>query len=176
MFPDNTVLINFALINRMDLLARLARGYGGWCATVASECGESARRPELSALTGAAEIFGAPLFPDDDELKQTRLLRYQLAAPGDPDTKHLGEAETVAIVAKRQLNCYFVTDDEEARRLATLHCIPVADTWRLLKLACRKGWIDADTFWGYVLTLATNHRKIPYELKTRESFNKWLAN
>jgi hypothetical protein len=29
MFPDNTVLINFALINRMDLLARLANGNAG---------------------------------------------------------------------------------------------------------------------------------------------------
>jgi hypothetical protein len=28
MFPDNTVLINFAIINRMDLLARLANGNG----------------------------------------------------------------------------------------------------------------------------------------------------
>lgn len=38
--PDNTVLINFALINRMDLLSRLANGNGRWCATVATECAE----------------------------------------------------------------------------------------------------------------------------------------
>jgi len=30
MFPDNTVLTNFALINRMDLLRRLANGKGRW--------------------------------------------------------------------------------------------------------------------------------------------------
>jgi hypothetical protein len=50
MVPDNTVLINFAIINRMDLLARLANNNGKWCATVASECAESANRPELPAL------------------------------------------------------------------------------------------------------------------------------
>jgi len=55
-FPDNTVLINFALINRMDLLGRLANGNGRWCATIAAECAESAKRPELAALQGAAEI------------------------------------------------------------------------------------------------------------------------
>jgi hypothetical protein len=49
MFPDNTVLINFAIINRMDLLERLANGNGRWCATVAIECAESAKRPELAA-------------------------------------------------------------------------------------------------------------------------------
>jgi hypothetical protein len=50
MFPDNTALINFALINRMDLLGRLANGNGRWCATVATECEESAKRPGLAAL------------------------------------------------------------------------------------------------------------------------------
>ncbi|HET9896728.1 MAG TPA: hypothetical protein VFQ44_17495 [Streptosporangiaceae bacterium] len=38
LFPDNTVLISFALINWMDLLRRLANGKGRWCACVASEC------------------------------------------------------------------------------------------------------------------------------------------
>lgn len=50
LFPDNTVLINFALINRMDLLNRLANGNGRWCATVAAECAESARHPHLTMV------------------------------------------------------------------------------------------------------------------------------
>ena len=50
MFPDNTVLINLAIINRMDLLEKLANGNGQWCATVAGECAESAAYPGLSAL------------------------------------------------------------------------------------------------------------------------------
>lgn len=116
-FPDNTVLINFAFINRMDLLSRLANGNGRWCATVAAECAESARNSQLAALDDAAEIFGEPLFPDQAELQDVRVLRDQLAGPGDPLSKHLGEAETIAIVVRRQLNCFFVTDDREARRL-----------------------------------------------------------
>ncbi|WP_322749828.1 MULTISPECIES: hypothetical protein [unclassified Frankia] len=55
LFPDNTVLINFAIINRMDLLERLANGNGHWCATVASECDSSAQRPGLSALANAKD-------------------------------------------------------------------------------------------------------------------------
>ena len=83
LFPDNTVLINFAVISRMDLLGRLANGNGRWCATVATECAESAKRAELAALDGAAEIFGEPLFPDEAEHQDVRVLRDQLAAPGD---------------------------------------------------------------------------------------------
>jgi hypothetical protein len=44
-FPDNTVLVNFALISRMDLLERLANGHGAWCGTVAAECRTSAKIP-----------------------------------------------------------------------------------------------------------------------------------
>jgi hypothetical protein len=94
MFPDNTVLINFAIINRMDLLGRLANGNGQWCATVAIECSASAKRPELAALGGAGEIFGEPLRPDEAEHQDIGVLRDQLAAPGEPRTQHLGEAET----------------------------------------------------------------------------------
>lgn len=63
LFPDNTVLINFAIISRMDLLHRLANGNGRWCATVASECAESATRPGLGALDDARTIFGDPPIP-----------------------------------------------------------------------------------------------------------------
>lgn len=175
MFPDNTVLINFAMINRMDLLERLANGNGRWCATVAGECARSARDPDLAALDSAGEIFGEPLFPDEAEHQDVRVLRDQLAGPGDLPTQHLGEAETLAIVVRRQLSCFFATDDREAARLATKNGIPVADTWRLLKLTHKKRWVDADTLWGYVLTLERHGRGAPPGVWDRSSFNKWLS-
>jgi predicted nucleic acid-binding protein len=138
MFPDNTVLINFAIINRMDLLERVANGNGRWCATVAAECAASARRLELTALNGAGEIFGDPLFPDEAEHQDVLVLRDQLASPGDLPTQHLGEAETLAVILRRQLRCFFVTDDDDAARLAAKNGIQVVDTWRLLKVAHRK--------------------------------------
>ncbi|HUN36982.1 MAG TPA: hypothetical protein VMU95_33710 [Trebonia sp.] len=176
MFPDNTVLINFAIINRMDLLDRLANGNGRWCATVAIECAESAKRPELAALDGAREIFGQPLFPDQAELQDTGVLRDQLASPGDRPTQHLGEAETIAIIKRRQLSrCFFVSDDRSAARLAAQNGIKVVGTWHLLKVAHRKGWVDADTFWGYVLTLKRNSRGAPPGVRDRSSFDKWRS-
>jgi predicted nucleic acid-binding protein len=138
MFPDNTALINFAIINRMDLLARLANGNGRWCATVATECAESAKRPELAALTGAAEIFGEPLFPTNAEYQDVRVLRDELAGPGDQPGKHLGEAETLAIVVRRQYACFFVTDDRDATRLAAKHRVKAVNTWLLLSVAHRR--------------------------------------
>jgi predicted nucleic acid-binding protein len=175
MFPDNTVLNNFAIINRMDLLARLTNGNGRWCATVAAECAQGALRPELAALDSAREIFGEPLFPDAAELQDVRVLRDELAGPGDRSTDHLGEAETLAIVTGRRIRCFFVTDDRGAAGLATRNGVQVATTWVLLELAYRKGWVDADTLWGYVQTLRTRNRGAPRGVSDRPSFDKWLS-
>lgn len=174
LFPDNTVLINFAVINRMDLLERLANGNGAWCATVSQECGASATQPGLGALAHADAIFGDPWFPEGAEHLDIRMLRQELASPGDGPRKHLGEAETLAIMMRRQANGFFVTDDGEARRLATKHGVKVASTWLLLRTAHKQGWVDDDTLWGYVQTLRTNKRGTPPGVYDRESFNKWL--
>jgi hypothetical protein len=45
----------------------------------------------------------------------------------------------------------------------------------LLKVACRKGWLDADTLWGYVLTIEGHGRGAPPGVWNRESFDKWLS-
>ncbi|ADP83411.1 hypothetical protein [Pseudofrankia inefficax] len=174
LFPDNTVLINFAVIDRMDLLGRLANDNGRWCPTVAAECAASGRLPDLGALAHAREIFGAPLAPTPAELRDAQLLRAQLAKPGDHPHKHLGEAETVAIMTRRDVDGFFVTDDNEAARLATRHGIPVIRTWQLLRLTVRAGWAEADTVWSYVQLLRARQRGGPPGVTDRPSFDKWL--
>lgn len=175
LFPDNTVLINFALFGQLDLLRRLANGHGRWCATVAAECAASARRPDLGTLAGARDIFGPPLSPTPTELRDARFLRDELASPGDHPFKHLGEAETIAVMTSRALDGIFVTDDNDAVRLATRHGVPVVRTWRLLQLAVRTNLADADAVWGYVQILRARRRGSPPGVSDRPSFDKWLA-
>lgn len=40
-FPDNTVLCNFAAVERIDLLMDWLRGRGRWCAAVHREASDS---------------------------------------------------------------------------------------------------------------------------------------
>jgi predicted nucleic acid-binding protein len=174
LFPDNTVLINFAILNRMDLLGSLANGNGQWCATVAEECANSTGFDGLGALADAPSIFGEPLRPDRAELQDAYILREELAQPGDPRYKHLGEAETIAIMQRRQLRGFFVTDDNDARRMAARHGVKIATTWILLKMAWKVGRIDADTLWGYVQTLGRQSRGTPPVVTDRSSFDAWL--
>jgi predicted nucleic acid-binding protein len=177
LFPDNTVLINFALISRMDLLGRLVNGNGRWCATVAIECSASARQPGLGALVTAGDIFGEPLYPQASEHQGVQIMRDQLAQPGDRPTQHLGEAETLTIIVHRGLTtqCFFVTDDRGAALLATRQGVQTVDTWKLLKVAYKQGWLDADTLWGYVQTLRGQGRGAPGGVDDRLSFDKWLS-
>lgn len=173
--PDNTVLINFALLHRMDLLAELIRGQGAWCVSVARECRASSEYPRLEDLRDAAAIFGAPLIPDAAELVDTRLLRESVASPGDPSTKHLGEAETVAVVSRRQLDGFFMTDDGDAQALAVHHGIRVVTTWDLLRLAYRTEKISLTVLTGYLATLRSEKRGRPPGVTDQAALIEWLG-
>jgi hypothetical protein len=142
---------------------------------VASECQASSRYDGLSALADADAIFGEPLSPDQAELIDAALLRAELASPGDHRHQHLGEAETLAIMLRRRVTGFFVTDDRDASRLATKHGVTVATTWGLLRVASRKCWVDSDSMWGYIQTLRTSKRGNPPGVTDRASFDKWLA-
>jgi predicted nucleic acid-binding protein len=176
LFSDNTVLINFAMINRMDLLSAVLNGKGTWCASVADECHRSSRRPGLEDLALARDILGVPLYPNGREHLDIRALRSRLARPGDGPKKHLGEAETIVIIGHRQLNAFFVTDDREAMRVArSTYGIRVTTTWDLLRAAHRAGRVDDDVLWGYLATLRAAGRGGPPGVTARKGFDEWVA-
>jgi hypothetical protein len=80
LLPDNTVLVNFALIHRMDLLGELIKTHGAWCISVARECQKSAAvDPKYSDMRQAAATFGDPLHPDNVERVDTQVLRSCLS-------------------------------------------------------------------------------------------------
>jgi hypothetical protein len=146
----------------MDLLEAVLNGKGAWCATVAKECQRSSEEPDLADMATAPEIFGTPLSPDNAEHIDIRILRDQMAQPGDAPTRHLGEAETIVIVGRRGLAAYFVSDDGDAARLAFAeYGIRTITTWDLLRAAFRATKVDGDTLWGYTITLRTAKRGAP---------------
>lgn len=159
---DNTVLVNFGLIERMDLLRRLLEGRCTWAATVAVECAESARRTELRQLLVVPEFLGTPLvIEEDEEFLLMGDIRERLRIPGDPDTRHLGEAESLAIISHRSLNAHFVTDDTGAMREARRMGVEVITTSSLLLLTVKVGWLTAQQCWDYFLVLEGHSRFLP---------------
>ncbi|WP_297742272.1 hypothetical protein [uncultured Tessaracoccus sp.] len=59
-FPDTTVLVNFALVGEMSLLERLVAGNGRWRDTVANECQDQSKKQGLPQMRRADDIFGKP--------------------------------------------------------------------------------------------------------------------
>lgn len=175
LFPDNTVLINFAYIHRMDLLCRLAHN-GAWCATVALECDRSSKQAGLEDMAQAHSIFGEPLRPETGaEHIMARTFRTQFAKPGDGPKQHLGEAETLAIIACRSLRAIFITDDRSVPVLADKHGITIVTTWDLFRVAAHAGYVDRDALWSYLLILRQKGRGGPPGVTGRTSFEDWLA-
>ncbi|MGO4145728.1 hypothetical protein AB4Y77_11630 [Paenarthrobacter sp. YAF11_1] len=172
--PDNTVLVNFARIGRMDLLELVAAGRSTWCYTVAQECAKSSRVTGLEQLSRAPQIFGEPLMLETtSEYRDTQAFRAQLSKPGDRASANLGEAESLAIITNRGLGATFVTDDNGALGFAITHSIKHLTTWDLLKLLVRAKKLGREDAWDYVVVLKGHHRRY-MELRAQTSFFAWL--
>lgn len=172
--PDNTVLVNFAQIGRMDLLRLVAAGRSTWCYTVSQECEKSSQVSGLEQLSEAPEIFGEPLKLETRvEQMDTQVFRARLKKPGDGPAANLGEAESLSIIMNRQLDAMFITDDNGALGFAVEHGIPYTTTWDLLKMFVRAKRLDRSTAWHYVLALGGHQRRY-VELRDKDCFYAWL--
>lgn len=172
--PDNTVLVNFARIGRMDLLRLVAAERSTWCYTVSDECEKSSRVNGLEQLAEAPEIFGEPLKLETRvEHSDTQVFRTRLSKPGDGPAANLGEAESLSIIMNRRLDVTFITDDNGALGFAEESGIVYMTTWDLLKLFVRVKHLNRSTAWQYVMTLGGNSRRYA-ELRDQDSFYAWL--
>lgn len=136
-FPDNTVLINFTIIDRQDLLTWFVRGKGVWTLSIARECERSAREPGLAAMNRWSTVLGAPLAPTPAEMVDAHAIADRMRGPGDnAPGQHMGEAEAIAVIVRRQIEAVFLTDDHSAARAAASEpLISTASTTKVLAFA-----------------------------------------
>lgn len=171
-FADNTVLVNFGLIKRMDLLERILGGKGRWCSSIETECSRSASKPGLSQMADAANFLGSAIYPNPVERIQTQIYRDRLAGPGDVTTDHLGEAETLAIMDSRYSEDFLITDDGGAQRLAIQLGITYVTTWKLLQLITRAELTTCVEMLDYLEFLRARDRGAP-DLKSVGAVRSW---
>ena len=76
LFPDNTVLCNFAAVDRLDLLRAVLDGRGRWTAAVAYEASQSANvLPALHRLASDGWLGEAIEITDESDIKQVSRIR-----------------------------------------------------------------------------------------------------
>jgi len=176
LFPDNTVLVNFTLMHQQELLAHLVSGRSAWTATVAQECARSALEPGLEKMARMSQLFGVPLrLETAHEIVDATAFRTQMAAPGDPPSRHLGEAEALAIISNRLDGSVFVTDDSGARIVAQAVGVRTYSTCHLLKLAVRSRKITVHEAWAHVVALRRARRHLLDSPREETNFFAWCA-
>jgi predicted nucleic acid-binding protein len=120
-FPDTTVLINFAVIDRLDLLIIYLSGQGRMTQAVQAEVRKSSRMiPHLAEFDTVATCGSAIELNAPADIQGVENLRKRFAGLNDPPTKHLGESETIHVMRSRTEYSLsrIVTEDRDAYRVA----------------------------------------------------------
>lgn len=121
-FPDNTVMCNFACIGRVDLLAAHLRGRGRWVEAVAAEAEASAGHlPDLRRLVNAGWL-GEPIeIIEEPHVRAVERLRIDVfGGTRARPLQHLGEAQSCFLLTNDPTwsDAAWVTDDRDAYQYA----------------------------------------------------------
>lgn len=147
LFPDNTVLCNFAAVEHLDLLKSVLDGRGRWTEAVAYEASRSARvLPALGSLVADCWLDEAIEISDESDVRQiNRIRRAVFGGTDDAPLKHLGEAQTCFVILNwtEFAGSWWISDDQEALRYARFQGITTRETIDLVNLAVVNGDIDA---------------------------------
>lgn len=147
-FPDNTVLCNFASVDRLSLLEKVLDGRGRWTQAVAAEAEQSARFwPKLHQVPVDGWL-GDPIEIDDpaETALVDRVRRVVFAGSPTRPLQHLGEAETLVVIEHRSgfADSVWITDDGEAGRYAHRKGIRVKDSVDMMREAAVGGLVTAE--------------------------------
>lgn len=163
-FPDNTVLCNFAIVSRLDLLREVLDGRGRWTEAVSNEARKSASAiPQLSSLAVDGWL-GDPLEiddPTDIELIE-RVRRAVFGGVPNTPTRHLGEAQTCHVILHwpGYKGSIWVSDDRDALEYARFQHITTRDTPALLSEAIANGLVTAQGGFDLLQRMADLGRSI----------------
>lgn len=139
-FPDNTVFVNFAWVNKLALLKTYLGERGRLVEAVAHEIGESSNHvPHLGTVDISTWFEMIVEFDQDAAQGEIESIRkHRFGGNENEPLKHLGESQTIYAITKIEefLSSILVTDDQAAYLLAkNLGCV-VEDTVGVLRRLC----------------------------------------
>lgn len=155
LFPDNTVLCNFAAVERLDLLRAILDGRGRWTGAVAQETRRSARQlPALQDVNQQGWLGEAIWVTAQSDRENIHHLRTAVfGGQADRYREHLGEAETCHIILNwaQFSGAWWISDDRDALEYARGQGIMTAETLDVMQLAVKAGFVTAED--GFALMM-----------------------
>ncbi|MFI9451564.1 hypothetical protein [Amycolatopsis sp. NPDC052450] len=167
LFPDNTVLCNFAAVDRLDLLKSVLDGRGRWTEAVAYESTRSARfLPALGKLARDPWLGDVIEVNDESEIQEVDAIRRAVfGGTDDKPLKHLGEAQACFVIAKwpEFAGSWWISDDREALRYARFRGITTRETIDLVRMAVGIGDIASEEAFDLLYKMADlgRHLRLP---------------
>lgn len=162
LFPDNTVLCNFAAVNRLDLLKSVLNGRGRWTGAVAYEASRSATvLPDLHQVASEGWLGDAIEVTDEADIQQiNRIRRAVFGGVDDKPLQHLGEAETCYVIEHwpEFVGSWWISDDREALKFARFRGITTRETVDLVSMAVLDGALAAREGFELLQTMSQRGR------------------
>lgn len=168
-FTDTSLLVNFEIIGELGLLEALIARSAQWTHEIRREV--ASMTTTYQGLNVVADFMPDALVPTSAEMVLTRTIRDAMTGPGQPPTKNIGEAETMAIVESRYVldGVLVATEDRgvvtyvnrlNARRRAEglLPDVKVLTTRKLLAVGLRRGELTEATYRRHLDTLRRQSR------------------
>jgi hypothetical protein len=167
LFPDNTVLCDFAAVDRMDLLRSVLDGRGRWTEAVAHEAHKSAAYLPTLATLARRGWLGEPIeVTEEVHVRQIEHLRRAVFGGGDDrPLQHLGEAQSCYVILNwaEFAGSWWITNDRDAVRYARFQGITTRETIDLMSIAVVDGDITALDAFALMtrMTDAGRHLRLP---------------
>jgi hypothetical protein len=135
---DTCTLINFGVVDRMDLIRAALGPAARWVAAVEREARKSVAHVPSLDHTWCRNWLGEAIDVDEPaDIDAVETLRLALGGTRRKPLQHLGEAQSLRVIATRPdlAGAIFVSDDASAVDLARRNDIPVWTTRHILR-AC----------------------------------------
>jgi hypothetical protein len=167
LFPDNTVLCNFAAVKRLDLIESVFRGRGRWTEAVANEANNSAQwLPALRDLPSAGWLDEPIRITKPQDIQNVaRIRRVVFDGTDDEPLKHLGEAQTCYVIKNwpEFAGAWWISDDREALEYARGKGITTRETVDLMNMIVADGEISAVDAFALIQQMADvdRHLRLP---------------
>jgi hypothetical protein len=162
LFPDNTVLCNFAAVHRLDLIKSVLGGRGRWTEAVAYEASRSANKlPALRGLGSESWLAGPIEITRKSDIRNINQIRRAVfGGTDDEPLKHLGEAQTCYVIKNwaEFAGSWWISDDGDAVRYARLRGITTRETIDLMNIAVADGNISARDAFDLMQQMADSDR------------------
>lgn len=164
LFPDNTVLCNFAAVDRLDLLKSTLGGRGRWTEAVAYEASRSAAvLPPLLRLPLEGWLDEPIEITDPHDVRAIAWIRRAVfGGTDDQPLKHLGEAQTCYLIKNWPsfAGSWWISDDRDAIRYAKFQNITTRETIDIVSIAVADGDLGAAEAFRLMKQIAAHDRHL----------------